>query len=66
MPVAHVFAGICDRTAEDHGQKCLLLGDLLIHIDVVEKGANTIVREDLAVEDVNGGVNRGLSTQLFV
>ena len=66
MPGAHVFSRIGDRTSEYHGQKCLLLGDLVIHVDIVEKGTDTIVGEDLAVEDVNSGVNRGLSTQLFV
>jgi hypothetical protein len=34
----------------------------MIHIDVVKKGANSVVRKHLAVKHVYGRVNRSLST----
>jgi hypothetical protein len=54
------------RPAKGHRQKGLLLANLPIHINALEKVADAVIAQNLPVENVYRGVNGGLSAQLFV
>ena len=66
VAATHVLAGVLGGAAEDHGEEGLLLGGLSVHVDVVEESADAVVGEDLAVEDVDGGLDGGGAAKLFI
>jgi hypothetical protein len=49
----------------DRHERQLLL-DLRGHVEPGEEGSREVVREDLVVEDVDGGADRGLAPDAFV
>jgi hypothetical protein len=52
-----VTPGIPVRAAQGHGQECRLLRDLPFHVHTVEIGREQRVRQNLAVENLGGGVD---------
>ncbi len=62
----HVLPRVVNRPAKGHGEKGFLLGDLVIHIDALKKVADTVIGENLSVEDINSSFDGGCSAQLFV
>lgn len=62
---AHVFAGIAIGATEDHGQKRFLLGVLFVHISGLKEVTDTVIRQDLAIKDINGGIDGGFTTNLI-
>jgi len=59
VAAAQVLAGVGDRSAEDHGEEGLLLGDLAVHVDAFKEVRYSRVGEDLAVEEIDGGFDGG-------
>ncbi|GMV93599.1 MAG: hypothetical protein AMXMBFR82_33770 [Candidatus Hydrogenedentota bacterium] len=62
---AHVVTGVVVGSAEGHRKKGFLLGGLTLHIHGFEEVGDPVVRKDAAVEDIDGGIDGGGSTQLF-
>src|SRR6187431_128337 len=66
MRGAHVLARVRVRTAERERQERLLLGALPVHVDVVEKARDALVGQHLAIENVDRGIDRCLTTESVV
>jgi hypothetical protein len=63
---AHVHAGVVVGAAGDHRQEPLLLGRLPLHVDPVEEVGDTVVAQDLAVKDVDRGLDGGSAAQFII
>ena len=66
VAVTHALVGIVVGAAEGHGQKGLLFGRLAIHIHILEKIADTVVGEYLAVENIDGGIDGGFTADTVI
>jgi hypothetical protein len=66
VAAAHVGAAVVVGAAERHGEEGLLFTDLAVHIDAVKEVADAVVRQNLAIEKVDGGVDCGLTAKLLI
>ena len=66
MRVAHVGAGVIVGSAERHGEKSLLFGDLALHVDVVEEMRDPAVCEDFTIKKLDGRVDCAFAAQALV
>ena len=66
VPTAHVLARVMHRPTKGHGKKGFLPGDLMIHINAFKEVADSVIRENLAIEDIHCGFDGSLAAQLFV
>src|SRR3989344_4417378 len=66
VAAAHVLARVGVGPAERHDQEGALLPDLLLHVHAIEEVRDAVVRQHLAVEDVDSGLHGGGSADAFI
>src|ERR1700722_8241073 len=66
VELAQIDAAVLVRTAKGHGEKGFMLEPLSRHIDIVEESPDEVVREELAVEQIDRDVYRLVATDPVV